>query len=318
MLSRSIGAVLLTAAISLSGAASAQEARLRGGVFVPLTSAFGDPCKRFVDELNNRGKGQVQAQLLGPEAMPPFELGNAVSGGVLDLACVPPAYYKSKMVEGEATVFSNISFLEHRKTGAWELLNQIHNEKMNVWYLAGYGDGVKFHFYVNKEVKSPDDFKGMRFRSAPNYLTLLQSLGATPLQLPPGEVYTALERGTAEAYGWPLWGIHDLGWDKFTKVRIDPGFSNVGVHILVNLNKWKSLTDPQRQVLTEAAVWLETNFPKWQAEISARDAARQAASGIKVVDFGPEWAKRANDAYYADVEKASPENMRKLRPLISK
>jgi TRAP-type mannitol/chloroaromatic compound transport system substrate-binding protein len=40
----------------------------------------------------------------------------------------------------------------------------------------------------------------------------------------PGEVYTALERGVVDGYGWPTAGIFDLGWHEKTKFRVDPGF----------------------------------------------------------------------------------------------
>ena len=60
-----------------------------------------------------------------------------------------------------------------------------------------------------------------------------------------------------DGYGWPILGIFDLGWEKVTKFRMDPAFYSVEVNVLVNLDKWKSLNDAQRKVLTDAALWLE-------------------------------------------------------------
>jgi hypothetical protein len=53
--------------------------------------------------------------------------------------------------------------------------------------------------------------------------------------IPPGEVYTALERGVVDAYGWPIMGVFDLGLQEKTKYRFDPGFYNVEVSIVFNL-----------------------------------------------------------------------------------
>ena len=311
--------VAATAAIALmAGFASAQEVRLRAAMFVPPTTAFGEPFKKFIDHVNETGKGKVQIQLLDMGAVPPFELGNAVSGGVLDIACVPPAYYKGKMVEGEATIFSNIPFLEHRQNGAWAALNKLHNEKVNVQYLAAYAEGVKFHVWLNKPIQSAADLRGMKLRSAQNYAAFFNSLGITGVTTSPGEAYTALERGTVDGYGWPRWGIHDLNWDKFTKYRIDPGFQNVTVNILVNLPKYRSLSGEQRKVLEDAGIWLETNWPKWRDERTAQEDAKQRASGIQVIDLGPTWEKQANASYMADLIKASPENMAMLNKLLQK
>ncbi len=311
--------VATTAAIALmAGFASAQEVRLRAAMFVPPTTAFGEPFKKFVDHVNETGKGKVQIQLLDQGAVPPFEQGNAVGSGVLDIATIPPAYYKNKMVEGEATIFSNMSFLEHRSNGAWAAMNKLHNEKVNVQYLAGYADGVKFHIWLTKPVANAAALKGLKLRSTPNFAAFFNSLGVTSVTTPPGEVYTALERGVVDGYGWPRWGIHDLSWDKYTKVRVDPGFYNVVVNVLMNLPKYRSLTPDQRKVLDDASIWLETNFPKWRDEKTVVEEAKQKASGVQVLDFGPSFEKQANDAYMADLIKASPDNMAMLMKLLVK
>ena len=55
------------------------------------------------------------------------------------------------------------------------------------------------------------------------------------VQTAPGEVYTALERGVVDGYGWPVTGIFDLGWDKVTKFRMEPAFYSVEVNVLVQV-----------------------------------------------------------------------------------
>jgi len=311
----------LAAGVALTlaaGAAMAQEVRLRAAMFVPPNTAFGEPCKKWIDRVNETGKGQIQITQLDMGAVPPFELGNAVSSGVLDAACVPPAYYKGKMVEGEATVFANTSFLAHRASGAWAALNKLHNEKMNAQYVAAYGDGVPFHLFLARPAASAADLKGRKVRSTPVFQSFFADAGMATVTTPPGEAYTALERGTVEGYGWAYWGIHDFSWDRFTKYRVDPGFYNVNINVLVNLAKYRTLDAAQKKLLDDSGVWLETEFPKWRDVRSAEEAKKQAASGIAAIDFGPAWRKQANDAYFAELEKASPENMRMLRKLIVK
>ena len=92
---------------------------------------------------------------------------------------------------------------------------------MNANYLTTYGIGVPFHLYVTKDmpVAKPDDLKGLRFRGQPNYNAMFRHYGIAGVNIAPPEVYTALERGTVQGYGWPLWGIDDFGWDKLTKMQ---------------------------------------------------------------------------------------------------
>ncbi len=78
------------------------------------------------------------------------------------------------------------------------------------------------------------DLTGLKLRITPVYRDFFQALGATVVQTAPGEVYTALERGVVDGYGWPITGMFDLGWNEKTKYRVDPGFYTAEVSVLVN------------------------------------------------------------------------------------
>src|SRR2546430_10274771 len=107
-----------------------------------------------------------------------------------------------------------------------------------------------------------------------------EAFGGTPITTAPGEVYTALERGVADGYGWPITGIFDLGWDKVTKFRMEPPFYSVEVNVLVNLDTWKGLSEPQRKLLNDAALWLEGLDREKETAIKA-ERERQAAARIQ-------------------------------------
>ena len=213
--------------------------------------------------------------------MPPFEVGSAVRTGVVDLANVPGAFYTNVLPAAEALKLVTKSMSELRRNGGWELLNKLHNEKMNVDYLARWAQNVPFHLYLNKSVDK-FDIAGMKIRTTPIYRDVIIQLGGTPVTTPPGEVYTALERGVVDGYGWPLIGIFDLGWEKVTKVRLEPGFYAVDINVLVNLNTWKRMNDSQRKILTDAALWLE-DLDKEHIAMSQEERDRQAKAGISVV-----------------------------------
>ena len=112
---------------------------------------------------------------------------------------------------------------EQRKDGTWEFLNELHNQKLNSQYLSRQFHNIPFHIYLNKKIDKLD-FSGLKIRVTPVYRDIVQALGGTPVTTPPGEVYTALERGVADGYGWPVTGIFDLGWEKVTKFRMEPAF----------------------------------------------------------------------------------------------
>ena len=311
----------LAALLALAPAATAQEVTLKAAVFVPPSTTYGIPFKRFVDHVNETGKGVLQIRIVGgPEAVPADGQAQAVKSGVLDIASIPPTYYKSAMVEGDAQILSDMSVAEQRKSGAYAMLNQIAVERMNSLYLTTYGMGVPFHLYVSKEMplSKPEDLKGLRFRGQPNYNAIFKNYGIAGVNIAAPEVYTALERGVVQGYGWPLWGINDFGWDKLTKMRVDPGFYNVVVNILMNKTKYDSLTAAQRMVIDDAVAWFEADSVRYTNETTKAALDLQEKQGIKVVNFGPEFKKIAVDLYWDDLKKLSPQSIGRVQALLTK
>jgi TRAP-type C4-dicarboxylate transport system substrate-binding protein len=204
-----------------------------------------------------------------------------------------------------------------RKNGAWAMMNEVHNQKMNAQYLTHLFGGVRFHIYTSKPGKD-GRFEGFRLRSTPIYDAFFKSLGGLPVRMAPPEVHTALERGTVDGYGWPLYGIADFGWHKYTKYRYGPGFVSAAVAILVNQDKWKSLDDGQRACLTRMSEWVEGEWPKWRAEEDGKQQAVQDQAGIQYVDLGPGFARQAEELYWEVLAKGNPEFVRKIRPLLTK
>jgi TRAP-type C4-dicarboxylate transport system substrate-binding protein len=315
---RTVFAVTGLALAAAFAPASAQEVTLRAVTSFAEGTQFSKNFERFIEKVNKDGKGVIQINYIGgPRAMPPFEVGNAVRTGVVDIANVTGAFYTNLMPEADSFKLISKPMSEQRKNGTWDYLNQLHNQKLNAQYLARQFHNVPFHLYLNKKIDKMD-LTGMKIRVTPVYRDIVQALGGTPINTPPGEVYTALERGVVDGYGWPISGIFDLGWDKATKFRVNPGFYGAEVNVLVNLDKWKSLNDAQRKILNDAALWLE-GLDAENVAINKAEDERQVKAGIQVLDFGPQvsqdFLKRANDVAWQSVIAKSPETGKKLREL---
>ncbi|MDH5538748.1 MAG: TRAP transporter substrate-binding protein DctP [Rhizobacter sp.] len=310
---------LLAVSLAFSvAAAEAQEVTLRAVTAFAEKTQFSRNFERFIDKVNADGKGLVKINYIGgPRAMPPFEVGNAVRTKVVDIANVTGAFYTNLMPEADAFKLFSKPMSEQRKDGTWTFINQLHNQKLNAHYLARQFHNVPFHIYLTKKIDKLD-FTGLKIRVTPVYKDIVEALNGTTVTTPPGEVYTALERGVVDGYGWPITGIFDLGWEKVTKYRMDPAFYSVEVNVLVNQDVWKGLTDAQRKVLDDAALWLEGLDSENVAAIAA-ERDKQAKAGIETIAFGAADAKsfvaKANEVAWASVIKRSPENGAKLRAL---
>src|SRR5207302_858895 len=254
------------AAVALAPAlASAQEVTLRVVSAFPENQYYVKRTVEWIGKANKEGKGVLQMNFIGgPRAIPTFEVGNAVKTGVVDMALTTGAFYTNLMPEADALKLAEVSAAEQRRNGAHDLINQIWQEKANMYYLARVVEFTPFHLYLNKKIDKPD-LTGLKIRITPVYRDFFQSMGAAVMTTAPGEVYTALERGVIDGYGWPIHALFDLNWQEKTKFRVDPGFYNAEVSLVVNLDKWKSLAPAARDFLTREALAYEGQNEFWKS-----------------------------------------------------
>src|ERR1700716_2820075 len=192
--------ILILAAMLATATASAQEVTLRAVSAFAEKTTYARGFELFVERVNRDGRGVLQINYIGgPKAMPPFEVGNALKSGVIDLANSTGAFYTNVMSESDSWKLTERPMSELRRNGGYDYMSQLYAEKMNAIFLARHVDGNPFHLYLNKPISSPD-LTGLKLRITPVYRDFFQALGGTVVQTAPGEVYTALERGVVDGY----------------------------------------------------------------------------------------------------------------------
>ena len=317
-----VGVILTISLFVFVGLAGAKEVTLKGVSAFAEKTRFSKNFERFVEKVNQEGKGLVQINYIGGggKVMSPFEVGNAVRAGVVDVANNTGAFYTNLMPEADAFKLTQRTIQELRQNGGWEYINKLHNQKLNAYYLARQGDGIPFHLYLTKKITKPD-LTGKKIRVTPVYRAFFEAMGATATRTAPGEVYTALERGVVDGYGWPIQGILDLGWQEVTKFRVDPGFYEVDVNVLINLKKWNSLSSEQQAFLIKMGKWLESLNAE-NAAINKEEAKKQAGAGIETITFSSEVSKKylelAYKAGWEKVLKVAPKEGAELKKFFSK
>jgi TRAP-type C4-dicarboxylate transport system substrate-binding protein len=320
-LTRFVVVAAALAVLAVPPPVTAQEATLKVVSAFPENSLYVKRLEGWIARVNEAGKGTLRLNFVGgPKAIPTFEVGNAVRTGVVDVAMSTGAFYTNVFPESDALKLTQMPIAEQRKSGAYEYVNRLWNQKGNMYYLARIVEHQPFHVYLNKKIDKPD-LSGLKIRVTPVYRDFFTALGATVMQTAPGEVYTALERGVVDGYGWPIGGIFDLNWHERTKFRVDPGFYDAEVSLIVNLDTWKRLTAAQRDVLTRQALAWEGENDFWKT-YAQDETKRQAQAGIQTIRFegadARQYVARAYEAGWAGIVKASPEHGPKLRELFSR
>jgi len=298
-------------------AAQAQEAALK------LVSAFGETTTYvkhmtpWIQKFNAEGKGVAQISFIGgPKAIPTFEVGTSVKNGVVEMAMTTGAFYTNLMPEADFLKLTQITVAEQSKNGAFDYINKVWSQKANLVYLARMVDETPFHLYLTKKIDKPD-LTGLKIRITPVYRDFFASMGASLIQTPPGEVYTALERGVVDGYGWPIQGIFDLNWHEKTKFRVDPGFYNAEVSIIMNQDAYKKLSAKQREYVQKQALALEAMNGVWK-KFNDEETKRQAQVGIQTIKFDNAYREKAYDIAWASATKQSPEHAPQMRKLFSR
>ena len=309
-------------ALLLANAAAAQEVTLNAVTAFAENTTYSRPFEQFIDRVNADGKGILRITYIGgPKALPPFEIGNALKGGVIDIANAAGAFYTNLMPEADAWKLTERPMAELRQNGGYAAMAAIYAQKLNAVFLARLVDNNPFHLYVNKPI-STSDLTGLKLRITPVYRDFFQALGATVVQTAPGEVYTALERGVVDGYGWPITGVFDLGWNEKTKYRVDPGFYTAEVSVLVNKSAWDRLNEAQRNLLRKPAEQLEGEAPAVFAEENEREIKRQAAAGIQTIRFegaaASTYLSKAYQAGWNGIIRQSPTAGPRLKEFFQK
>ena len=273
-------------------AAGAEEVTLKGITSFAEKTFYSRGFERFIDKVNADGKGLVQISYIGgPKAMPPFEVGNALKSGVVDLANVTGAFYTNVMPEADAWKLTQKPMAELRKDGGYAYMANLYEQKMNAILLARHIDNNPFHLYLTKPISGPD-LTGLKLRITPVYRDFFQALGATVVQTAPGEVYTALERGVIDGTGFPNIGLTEQGWEKLLKYRIYPTFWQGDISLIVNADSWKRLDAKARDLLQKSAIKAEKSAHEFFHNEVRKEDAKLKAAGMKDIRLPPEDAKK--------------------------
>lgn len=145
------------------------------------------------------------------------------------------------------------------------------------------------------------------------------------IDLPTGEVYSALQNGVVDATGWTQIGLIDLKWNEFLNYRIEPCFFSTDLGVIVNLDTWEGLSDEAKKVLQDTAIQHEIDSVNALRTKRDEDFAALDAAGMKVVelegDAKANYLAAARETTWArmkELMEAEPQSVASYDDLIAK
>lgn len=277
---------------------------------------ISNQVKRLTD-----GKFTITPYAAG-ELMPPLAILDAVQDKTVECGHSAGFYYLGKE---PALVFdTGVPFgMNPRQHSAWmlkggglELMRDVY-ARFNVIPIPCGNTGAQMGGWFRKEIKSPEDLKGLRIRT-PGFLgKVYGKLGATALALAASDIYPALEKGTIDAVEWV--GPYDdekLGLSKVTKFYYGPGVMELGASLsfFVNKSAWEQLPDAYKAALEAACAVADTEMLAKYDTYNVAALKRLVAGGTKL-GFWPKPVMEAMRLATAEViaeEAASSELFRKV------
>ncbi len=271
-------------------------------------------CKR-VAELTD-GKFQIRPFAAG-EIVPAPQVLDAVQAGTVEIGHTSPTYYFGK---DPAFAFgSTIPFgMNARQNYSWwhfgggsQLMEPLFKE-YGVINMPGGNTGAQMGGWFRKEVKTMEDFKGLKFRIAGLAGLIIAKIGGVPQMIGAPDIYPALEKGTIDGAEWV--GPYDdekLGFQKIAQYYAYPGYWEGGpqLDLHVNIKAYEALSGEYKAIIEAAAAFAHTDM---QAKYDGRNSAalkRLVAGGTKLFRFPKDvmdGAFKESMALYSELSATNP------------
>ncbi|MCW5699909.1 MAG: TRAP transporter substrate-binding protein [Rhodospirillales bacterium] len=262
--SAAVGAIGCAATSVVSAPAIAKDRRELTMIMTwpKNTPGVGVNAARFADNVTALTDGRLTIKLYGAgDVVPPFESLDAVSSGTADLCHSTPYYWVGKAKS--FNYFTGIPFgLTAQELAAWiafgggqALWEEVY-APFNVQPFYAGSSGTQAGGWYRREIKTPDDFHGLKFRIAGLGGEVLRRMGATPVMIPPGEIAPALMSGAVDGTDWiGPWNDLAFGLYRAAKYYYMPGLlePGPGLEIIVNKKVFDELASDLQAAIRVAA-----------------------------------------------------------------
>ena len=245
----------------------------------------------FAKQVTAASGGRLNVTAHPPgELVPAFGVVDAVQKGTVEGGHTAPYYFFGK--DETFALDCAVPFgMNSRQMTAWmyhgnglKLTREFYRQYDIVNFPCG-NTGVQMGGWYRKEIKSVEDLKGLKFRVGGFAGRVLERLGVVPQNIPGGEIYPALEKGTIDAAEWV--GPYDdlkLGFHKVAKNYYYPGFWEGGPQLSIYLNAktWEALPADLKAIVEAAASHAHVDMQARYDALNPQALRKLIAEGTRV------------------------------------
>ncbi|MEO7550116.1 MAG: TRAP transporter substrate-binding protein DctP [Croceibacterium sp.] len=273
------------------------------------THPFSRADQRWIDHIELASGGSLKIVPMWSGALLSSDMSlEELRHGVADIGLVTPIYTRggthlvriqSGFYSGADSIASQVALYGCLERSVPELSRELHG----LHVLAVQGGLLPGIVTSKRPVKSLADLKGLRIRAPTELLTVLRGLGADPVNMPMGDVYSALARGVIDGVIAPIDTFRALHFDEvghyYATLSVPRGAYPSRA---IGDAAWARLTPVQQQLLLQSrSVW-EADLRDEIEKGAVTGAAAAKKSGVRIVDFAPAEQARFDALYLADAQ----------------
>lgn len=229
--------------------------------------------------------------------------------GVADIGLITPIYAKG----GERFIKVQTAFYEGadsfaQQVALYHCLQQrsplYADELQGLKILAVQGGALPGVLLRNRPLNRLEDFRGLRIRVPTELLQVMRDLGADPVNMPMGEVYSALAKGVLDGVIAPTDTLKSLHFGDvahyYTALSVPRGAYPARA---MSERRWASLSPEQQQVLEESTpVWEAAMAEQTTAAVGSGEAEGRR-EGVKFLSVDSAEQRRFDELYERDAER---------------
>jgi TRAP-type mannitol/chloroaromatic compound transport system substrate-binding protein len=281
-------------------------------------------AKAFAENVKRMSNGRITVEVFPGDTLgPALKVSETVKAGVADMGHTWIGYdwgadKTAVLFGGYAGSFDAERMLHwlYRDGGA-ELQDQWRQEKFGIVSMPLFIRTAEVFLHSRKPVRTLEDLKGLKLRTAGAWIEMSKELGAAPVTTAGGEIYSALERGTIDATEWgTLWENISPGFHRVAKYLIIPGVHQptAPFELVINKGVWDKLPDADKKLIREAAFL--TTINSWltigHEDAKALDFFRQQGNEIIELDPEVQYAARETGLKWAEAQAKENEWFKKV------
>ena len=258
--------VFTVSLVTIQDASAAKKIRWRMQGPFPAGMAITYGSTEFAKKVTAMSGGRLTVKSFsGGAIVPPLKEFDAVRKGTLDAHFTGSHYHTSQVglagdlfnlyPGGPNAMEFSVWCYEAGGLALWQELYDRHNYDVVALGPMGFTAAELFGWF-REPIKTLDDFKGMKFRTAGIWGEILTGLGAAVVQIPGGEIFESMKRGVLDAFEYSTPGVdYSAGFHQLGAYMIGPGIHAPvsAFELLVNKNSWEKLTPDLQQIVRTAA-----------------------------------------------------------------